>query len=96
MKTLPPKTRSSFAPDYRQLRFLRLRAGGLQRLATSRRPAADRHAARCASRNLCSGGTPRRYTPSSERRLSPYLSPVRERDFRDDREKEQLTERIRV
>src|SRR5256885_813599 len=30
-----------------------------------RRPAADRHAARCASRDLCSGGAPRRYTPSS-------------------------------
>src|SRR5207245_5141922 len=31
-----------------------------------RRPAADRHAARCASRDLCSGGAPRRYTPSAE------------------------------
>src|SRR2546430_8599660 len=30
-----------------------------------RRPAADRHAARCASRDLCSGGAPRRYTPSA-------------------------------
>src|SRR5256886_16763444 len=29
-----------------------------------RRPAAERHAARCASRALCSGGAPRRYTPS--------------------------------
>src|SRR5215475_3133384 len=29
-----------------------------------RRPGADRHAARCASRDLCSGGAPRRYTPS--------------------------------
>src|SRR2546430_2535646 len=29
-----------------------------------RRPAADRHAARCASRDLCSGGAPRRYPPS--------------------------------
>src|SRR5262249_5315487 len=28
-----------------------------------RRPAADRHAARCASRDLCSGGAPRRYPP---------------------------------
>src|SRR5256886_15835007 len=31
-----------------------------------RRPAADRHAARCASRDLCSGGAPRRYPPSTE------------------------------
>src|SRR5215813_14087325 len=31
----PPKTRSSFAPDYRPFRFLRLRASGLQRLATT-------------------------------------------------------------
>src|SRR4029453_1424686 len=30
----PPKTRSSFAPDYRPLRFLRLRARAPQRLAT--------------------------------------------------------------
>ena len=30
-----------------------------------RRAAADRHAARCASRALCSGGAPWRYTPSS-------------------------------
>ena len=29
-----------------------------------RRAAADRHAARCASRALCSGGAPRRYSPS--------------------------------
>ena len=29
-----------------------------------RRPAAERHAARCASRALCSGGAPRRYSPS--------------------------------
>src|SRR5262249_53938589 len=29
-----------------------------------RRTAADRHAARCASRDLCSGGAPRRYPPS--------------------------------
>src|SRR5262249_31237511 len=29
-----------------------------------RRPAAARHAARCASRALCSGGAPRRYPPS--------------------------------
>src|SRR5262249_18143756 len=28
--------------------------------------AADRHATRCASRNLCSGGAPRRYPPSEE------------------------------
>ena len=33
-----------------------------------RRPAADRHAARCASRALCSGGAPRRYSPSIEAR----------------------------
>ena len=31
-----------------------------------RRPAADRHAARCASRDLCSGGAPRRYPPSMD------------------------------
>jgi hypothetical protein len=64
MKPLSPKTRSSFAPNYRRFRSLRLRAGGLQRLATTRRTAADRHAARCASRDLCSGGAPRRYPPS--------------------------------
>jgi hypothetical protein len=29
-----------------------------------RRPTAERHAARCASRDLCSGGAPRRYPPS--------------------------------
>src|SRR5438874_3892791 len=28
-----------------------------------RRPAAERHAARCASRALCSGGAPWRYSP---------------------------------
>ena len=28
-----------------------------------RRPAAERHAARCASRVLCSGGAPWRYSP---------------------------------
>src|SRR5262245_55610687 len=32
-----------------------------------RRPGAERHAARCASRDLCSGGAPRRYSPSQER-----------------------------
>src|SRR5215475_8095087 len=31
-----------------------------------RRTAVDRHAARCASRDLCSGGAPRRYSPSDE------------------------------
>jgi hypothetical protein len=31
-----------------------------------RRPAAERHAARCASRALCSGGAPWRYSPSVE------------------------------
>src|SRR4051812_12702875 len=31
-----------------------------------RRPAAERHAARCASRVLCSGGAPWRYSPSLE------------------------------
>ena len=35
-----------------------------------RRPAADRHAARCASRDLCSGGAPRRYPPSIEKALN--------------------------
>src|SRR5262249_19560006 len=32
-----------------------------------RRPAAERHAARCASRALCSGGAPWRYSPSQVR-----------------------------
>jgi hypothetical protein len=63
-KTSPPRHADSFAPVYRPERPLRLRASGLQRLATARRAAADRHAARCASRALCSGGAPRRYTPS--------------------------------
>src|SRR5262249_42714914 len=62
----PPRHADSFAPNYRPERSLRLRAGGLQRLATARRAAADRHAARCASRDLCSGGAPRRYTPSTD------------------------------
>src|SRR5262249_55171345 len=31
------------------------------------RPAADRSAARCASRDLCSGGAPRRYPPSKDK-----------------------------
>src|SRR6267142_855288 len=31
-----------------------------------RRPAADQHVARCASRDLCSGGAPRRYPPSDD------------------------------
>jgi hypothetical protein len=53
-----PNTRSSFAPDYRLLRSLRLRAGGLQRLATARRAAAARHAARCASRAPVLGWRP--------------------------------------
>jgi len=48
----PPKIRNSFAPVYRQERSLRLRAGGRPRLATRRRAAADRHAARCASREI--------------------------------------------
>ena len=39
-----------------------------------RRTAADRHAARCASRDLCSGGAPRRYPPSSVR--SPGACPI--------------------
>src|SRR5262245_66593650 len=43
-----------------------------------RRTAVDRHAARCASRALCSGGAPRRYSPSegknlsTEHRIVPY------------------------
>src|SRR5437870_4035886 len=69
-KTLPPQTRSSFAPDYRRLRSLRLRACGLQRPATYRRTAAERHATRCASRALCAGGAPRRYPPSKEIKTS--------------------------
>jgi len=55
VKTLSPKTRSSFAPDNRRFGFLMLRACGRPRLATTRRPGADRHAARWASRDLCSG-----------------------------------------
>jgi hypothetical protein len=43
----PPKHADSFAPNYRPDRSLRLR-----------RAAADRHAARCASRDLCSGVRP--------------------------------------
>ena len=31
-----------------------------------RRPAADRHTARCACRDLCSGVRPRLYTPSND------------------------------
>src|SRR5712691_4956069 len=57
-ETRPPRHADSFAPAYRPERPLRLRAGGLQRLATARRAAADRHAARCASRGLCSGVRP--------------------------------------
>jgi len=34
-----------------------------------RRPAADQHAARCASQDLCSGGAPRRYSPSMEEQV---------------------------
>ena len=34
-----------------------------------RRAAAERHAARCASRSLCSGGAPWRYSPSE---VQPY------------------------
>ena len=41
-----------------------------------RRPAAERHAARCASRVLCSGGAPRRYSPSGET-LAYTLIPYR-------------------
>src|SRR5712691_11430836 len=63
-KPSSPRHADSFAPVYRPERSLRLRAGGRQRLATTRRATADRHAARCASRDLCSGGAPRRYTPS--------------------------------
>src|SRR2546428_13712584 len=65
-KPSSPRHADSFAPVYRPERSLRLRAGGRQRLATTRRATADRHAARCASRDLCSGGAPRRYTPSLE------------------------------
>src|SRR4051794_2232355 len=35
-----------------------------------RRPAAERHAARCASRVLCSGGAPWRYSPSKENHIT--------------------------
>jgi hypothetical protein len=54
----PPPHADSFAPNDRPDRSLRLRASGRQRLATLRRAAADRHAARCASRDLCSGVRP--------------------------------------
>src|SRR5712692_6333653 len=57
-ETRPPRHADSFAPAYRPERPLRLRAGGLQRRAPARRTAADRHAARCASRGLCSGVRP--------------------------------------
>src|SRR4030095_11210509 len=82
MKTLPPK------PAARS----RLIRGNLcpsdSALAASsgwrlRRPAADRHATRCASRNLCSGGAPRRYppsgvilTPRSPRLAPPFNCPL--------------------
>jgi hypothetical protein len=54
----PPRHADSFAPGYRPERPRRLRAGGRQRRATARRSAADRHAARCASRGLCAGVRP--------------------------------------
>src|SRR2546426_3088846 len=75
-KPSSPRHADSFAPVYRRERSLRLRAGGRQRLATTRRATADRHAARCASRDLCSGGAPRRYTPSQDSlAASPGVSP---------------------
>jgi len=39
------------------------------------RPAADRHAARCASQALCSGGAPRRYPPSRVKGQRPKRRP---------------------
>src|SRR5262249_50523940 len=39
-----------------------------------RRPAAARHAARCASRALCSGGAPRRYPPSLVTQTIDFLA----------------------
>src|SRR4051794_9687614 len=42
-----------------------------------RRPAAERHAARCASRVLCSGGAPWRYSPSKVK--SPQTNGIVER-----------------
>ena len=41
-----------------------------------RRPAAERHAARCASRVLCSGGAPWRYSPSSVTKREQSASDV--------------------
>src|SRR5215468_9828960 len=63
MKTLPPKlaARSRLIIGHFGSSDSALAASSGWRL---RRTAADRHATRCASRNLCSGGAPRRYPPS--------------------------------
>src|SRR5262249_43497607 len=65
MKTLPPKpaARSRLIIGHFGSSDSALAASSGWRL---RRTAADRHATRCASRNLCSGGAPRRYPPSKE------------------------------
>src|SRR5262249_16001564 len=67
MKTLPPKpaARSRLIIGHFGSSDSALAASSGWRL---RRTAADRHATRCASRNLCSGGAPRRYPPSLVRR----------------------------
>jgi len=70
----PSTTRSLFASDERCWRFRRLRANGRQQLAASRRAAADHHAARGASRDPCSVGTPRFDPPSEERERPPTSS----------------------
>src|SRR5262249_14936497 len=68
MKTLPPKpaARSRLIIGHFGSSDSALAASSGWRL---RRTAADRHATRCASRNLCSGGAPRRYPPSAEHRI---------------------------
>src|SRR5712692_355892 len=79
-ETRPPRHADSFAPAYRPERSLRLRAGGLQRLAPARRTAADRHAARCASQGLCSGVRPSTlYALVGD--LSQYRIPARGSDL---------------
>ena len=47
-----------------------------------RRAAADRHAARCAARALCSGGAPWRYSPSAETCFLKALAVARHQQAR--------------
>src|SRR5262249_34198155 len=82
MKTLPPKpaARSRLIIGHFGSSDSALAASSGWRL---RRTAADRHATRCASRNLCSGGAPRRYPPSEEaKRVSASVSSC----LKDDRQ----------